>query len=543
MTLFSRRSPLLDVPSLGLATLAFVLGLLLISPSLGDMGGDSAQYLSLGKALAEGVGYRDTHLPSTPWHVHYPPGFPLLLAGEWLLFGGGSYLPFKLLVLLCSSLGLYGMGLALRDRFGRCIALGALGMALGLTPFLLQSVRIQSEGPYFFFLALFLVLGGNREEEGFPWVSLFVVALLGFLMRVGGVVLFLALGLHGFLVWRKTGRKKPLVWGLAGAIPVLAWLIIAETVGGGTWSYGSEWAALQGGRVSELLRSSYFYFQAVGASIGGSPLVAASPLLMAGLSLLVFLGWGRAVRAKGWKLMDSVLLFSLLLAILAPMRSLRYLIPIFPILSAHFLGALSTILSLLPSFRGSGLHSGLPSRLREQGIVFSAVGLALFHLFASAEIYQDRWKERDVLPNQAAILGLKKVRMNHWEEGLLLRGPRAASIREAYGDFLLALQAVKQGKLRPRPTLLAARKPRLVAWLTGVPCVPLPPFQAGGEWLEGLRKQGVSHVIEDGLYRQSQSLFRRLRKEKGGLGLAPQIQIHRVKILGVLIPPAAPKGG
>ena len=526
----------MDFPSLGLASLAFLLGLLLISPSLGDMGGDSAQYLSLGRALAEGLGYRDTHLPSAPLHVHYPPGFPLLLAGEWLLFGGGSYLPFKLLVLLLSSLGLYGMGLVLRDRFGRGIALGSLGMVLGLTPYLLQSVRIQSEGPYFFFLALFLVLGERSEtEDAQPWGALFCVALLGFFMRMGGVVLFLALGLKGLCAWRRTGRGKPLVWGLAGALPVLTWLWIAETSGGGTWSYGQEWAALQGGRISELLHSGYFYFQAVGASIGGSPLVAANPLLMGGLSLLVLLGWCLAVRAKGWRLMDSVLLFSLLLAILAPMRSLRYLIPIFPILSAHFLGGLSSLFSLVPKLRDS--------HFREQGLAFSALGFALLHFYASTELYQDRWKERDVLPNQAAILGLEKVQMNHWEEGLLLRGPRAAAIREAYGDFLLALQAVKRGKLRPQPTLFAARKPRLVAWLTGVPCVPLPPFQAGGKWVEALRKQGVSHVIEDGLYQQSQSLFRRLRKEKSGVRLPIRMQIRRVKILGCFLPPASPKGG
>ncbi|GEM_PF-2570440 len=528
-----------DLPSLGLAFLAFFLGLLLISPSLGDMGGDSAQYLSLGRALAEGMGYRDTHLPGTPLHVHYPPGFPLLLAGEWLLFGGGSYLPFKLLVLLMSSLGLYAMGLALLDRFGRGLSLGALGMVLGLTPFLLQSVRIQSEGPYLFFLALFLVLGKKEEEKkGFdrvPWMALFCVAFLGFLMRMGGVVLFLALGFQGIRAWRRTGRKQALAWGLAGAIPVFTWILIAETSGGGTWSYGKEWAALHGGRISELIHSGIFYLQAIGASIGGSPWVAAHPSLMLGFSLVVFFGWGMGVRATGWRLMDSVLVFSLLLAILAPMRSLRYLIPIFPLLAAHFLKGLSSILSIFPFFRDP--------LLREKGVGYCSLGLALFHFYASTDLFQDRWKERDVLPNQAAILGLEKVKMNHWEEGLLLRGPRAAAVREAYGDFLLALQALRRKKLMPQPSLLAARKPRLVAWLSGIPCVSLPAFRPDGEWVNELRRRGVSHVIEDGLYRQSQTLFRRLRSEKGGLGLPILLQIRRTKIWGCNVSPEAPKGG
>jgi hypothetical protein len=545
MPSFSRRTPLLDYPILGLALLAFLLGLFLISPSLGDMGGDSAQYLSLGRALAEGLGYRDTHLPNTPLHVHYPPGFPLILAGEWLLFGGGSYLPFKILVLCFSSLGLYGMGLALRDRYGKGLALGALGMALGLTPYLLQSVRIQSEGPYFFFLSWFLWLAGKEEGKGedggdgqspngFPWARLYGLALLGFLMRMGGVVLFLALFLQALRTWRNTGKRTPLIWGLSGGLPVLGWLWVAETGGGGTWSYGSEWAALQGGRISELFRSASFYFQAVGASIGGSPFVAESPVLMAVLSVLVFFGWGHGIRSRGWRMMDSVLFFSLLLALLAPMRSLRYLIPIFPLLAVHFLGALLFFLSKTLRFT----EKNIP----EKALAFSAMGGALIHLYASSSLYEDRWKDQEFLPNQAVVLGLEKIQMNHWEEGLLLRGPRAAAIRGAYGDFLLALQAIKRKKLFPSPTLLAARKPRLVAWLTGVPCVPLPPFQSAGEWLATLRKKGVSHVIEDGLFRQTQSLFRRLRMEKGGLPLKVSMQMHRVRVLGLSLPPAGPKG-
>ena len=543
MSSIFRRFPL-DGPSLGLASLTLILGLLLISPSLGDMGGDSAQYLSLGRALAEGVGYRDTHLPTTPIHLHYPPGFPLLLAGVWLVFGGGSYIPFKILVLLCSALGLYGMGRALSARFGRRIGLGAVGMSLGLTPFLLQSVRIQSEGPYLLFLGLFLWFGTEEagkekggqpcDARGIPWPALFVFALLGFSMRVGGMVLFLALGLSALRVWRQTRQRGPLVWGLAGALPVLGWFLVAETSGGGTWSYGREWAALQGGRISELLGSASFYFQAIGASIGGSPLVAASVFLTGGLTLLVLFGWGVAIRSQGWRLMDSVLLFSLLLALLAPMRSLRYLIPVFPLLSAYFLRGLSFLWSKAP----------LPRSSQEgQALTVSALALALFHFYASTDLYRDRWKDRDVLPNEAVILGLEKVRMNHWEEGLLLSGPRGSAVREAYGDFLLLLQALRRGKVLPRPTLLAARKPRLVAWMTGIPCLPLPAYKEGRNWVETLRSQGVSHVIEDGLFRQTQVLFRRLRREKGDPGLTTVLRIRRAALHGLALPPASPKGG
>src|SRR5256885_16418220 len=41
---------------------------------------DDGIYVSLAKALAEGQGYRNIHLPSAMVSVHYPPLYPVLLA-------------------------------------------------------------------------------------------------------------------------------------------------------------------------------------------------------------------------------------------------------------------------------------------------------------------------------------------------------------------------------------------------------------------------------------------------------------------------------
>jgi hypothetical protein len=48
---------------------------------------DDGVYVVLGKAIAQGEGYRSIHLIGAPVHVRYPPGFPLLLAIPWALGG------------------------------------------------------------------------------------------------------------------------------------------------------------------------------------------------------------------------------------------------------------------------------------------------------------------------------------------------------------------------------------------------------------------------------------------------------------------------
>ena len=48
---------------------------------------DDAVYVVLGKAIAQGDGYRSIHLVGAPLQVRYPPALPLLLAVPWALVG------------------------------------------------------------------------------------------------------------------------------------------------------------------------------------------------------------------------------------------------------------------------------------------------------------------------------------------------------------------------------------------------------------------------------------------------------------------------
>lgn len=48
---------------------------------------DDAVYLALGKAIAEGHGYRSIYAVGEPVHLRYPPGLPGILALLWRIFG------------------------------------------------------------------------------------------------------------------------------------------------------------------------------------------------------------------------------------------------------------------------------------------------------------------------------------------------------------------------------------------------------------------------------------------------------------------------
>lgn len=73
-----------------LITIAVVLAITLAVQTAQPVGAfwDDGVYLITARALASGDGYRFTHLPGMPAAVHYPPGWPALLAVVWRLSPG-----------------------------------------------------------------------------------------------------------------------------------------------------------------------------------------------------------------------------------------------------------------------------------------------------------------------------------------------------------------------------------------------------------------------------------------------------------------------
>src|SRR5581483_3331042 len=70
---------------------------------------DDGLYVILAKSLATGHGFRFINLPGAPAGVHYPPGYPLLLATLWHF---GSGLPARAVIFAFANIALLGAAAA-----------------------------------------------------------------------------------------------------------------------------------------------------------------------------------------------------------------------------------------------------------------------------------------------------------------------------------------------------------------------------------------------------------------------------------------------
>src|SRR3954447_12460079 len=51
---------------------------------------DGAGYAVLAQSIGQGRGYREIDHPDAPRHAHFPPAYPLALAGVWAMTGTSS---------------------------------------------------------------------------------------------------------------------------------------------------------------------------------------------------------------------------------------------------------------------------------------------------------------------------------------------------------------------------------------------------------------------------------------------------------------------
>ena len=96
---------------------------------------DDGLYMILAKALSTGQGYRFINLPGAPAGVHYPPGYPLLLAALSRLTSG---IPGNPLVFAAANMVFLGVGAAFLFVLARRVGMGtALAAACAVAGFLM----------------------------------------------------------------------------------------------------------------------------------------------------------------------------------------------------------------------------------------------------------------------------------------------------------------------------------------------------------------------------------------------------------------------
>lgn len=209
-----------------LLTAFLVLSVLMFDPKL-ETGGDNVVYLLLGEALASGRGYTELWRPLPAGHTQYPPVFPLAIAGMKLLFGLGSILPVKLLVLLC---GLGVMLLSVRLYRQLRVSVTEPGLLLLSVPVLLaMQSQVMTEVPFLLVsMAALLLLNRPRPRSRAVWAGILLV-LVGLGLRSSGVALVAAAAVS--LAAQR--RWTPLVVLLVGSVGLLlAWQVRATALGG-----------------------------------------------------------------------------------------------------------------------------------------------------------------------------------------------------------------------------------------------------------------------------------------------------------------------
>ncbi|MBM3312958.1 phospholipid carrier-dependent glycosyltransferase [candidate division WOR-3 bacterium] len=200
-----------------------VFSLLLFDPKPATFG-DNARYLILGKALAQGAGYRDLHLPEAPEHTQYPPGFPLMLAAVTILGGGVNVPAAKLLVLLSGLAAMFFIYRVCRLTFEES-AWPAMAVVASLPMLVENNHWVLSEMPFLLMTtaALYcLVLADSRPKLNSMWlrISAGALAILSCYVRTAGLAVVLGVAFY-FLV-RRQYRSLGLFL-LAAAAALLPW--------------------------------------------------------------------------------------------------------------------------------------------------------------------------------------------------------------------------------------------------------------------------------------------------------------------------------
>jgi hypothetical protein len=214
-------------PAITAGILVSVVTFLLWHPIPVGSAQDDGLYVILGKSLATGHGYRFINLPDAPQAVHYPPGYPALIALLWSLwphFPANAYL-FGVANMVLLGLAAAGAFLLAR-RVGMPIAVAYVAVFAGflMPPMLALSTTLMSE-PLWLALAIPWLLWAERagEAQGQPLIRMAALgACAGALMLVRTQSVALVGGIVLILLLRRRWMDAAIVAGGA-AIVLLPW--------------------------------------------------------------------------------------------------------------------------------------------------------------------------------------------------------------------------------------------------------------------------------------------------------------------------------
>jgi hypothetical protein len=192
-----------------------LLAVLVFDPTLFP-GADAGHYMVLGESLRNGMGFRDIHLPGSPLHAKFPPGYPLILAvASWI---GGLQL-FKAASLVFAAGSVWLTYRIARSLLGRRVAFVAAGL-FAMAPVLLDfSHRVLSEAAFTFLLLLVVAATLGDRRVG---AAALAAAGAAFFTRTAGLSVLLTL-----VVWTllSSDGRRFLAAVTVASICVVGWAV------------------------------------------------------------------------------------------------------------------------------------------------------------------------------------------------------------------------------------------------------------------------------------------------------------------------------
>jgi hypothetical protein len=297
---------------------------------------DGAGYAVLAESLLRGEGYRAIDHPDRPRHGHYPPGYPLVLAGIWRLTGI-SHVAAHALSVVCTATAVAWFHHWLKRRAPAGVAF-TLALALAVNwAWGRAGGSIQSE-PLFFLMTALALNALDWSVRGSWPRALALGAVLGATILTRHVGAMISISLVAELLARR--RFAPALAASAVALLVVApWAAWVASV-----SVGAQYHLIgRGGLGSLLARQARFYLERIPDQITG-PAVEVGTVFrpeFQGLawtwsllaSAFVVAGWLRQLRRARWRVAALVPAATLALLLAWPFTEAgRFLVPLVPFL-------------------------------------------------------------------------------------------------------------------------------------------------------------------------------------------------------------------
>lgn len=220
---------------LGIVTLSLLAGIITYDPKF-SLTGDDAEFIILGKSIANGLGMMYVHGPVPSPTTKYPFGFPAALAAIQFV-SPDNYTVMKIMVLLFFALAMPFVYLLSKKYIGVLPALGVTTLTI-LSPHLLEySHQIMSEVPYLCvsLLSLFVlrIFAGNKGIFKNTWlITGLLLMMLSYYTRSIGITLVGATVLY-FLLQKRYAQAIFLA--TSAFILALPWFIRNSNLGGDTY--------------------------------------------------------------------------------------------------------------------------------------------------------------------------------------------------------------------------------------------------------------------------------------------------------------------